>query len=89
MRKPLGITMFICALALHGAGCAAPCPLVPEEDCDSHIPNNECRYVCADEAQAESDDDGEAAQEAGAPTNEHGQSGGHLSDDEDVETDEE
>lgn len=80
MRKPLGITMFICALSLHGSGCVvAPCPVVSEPGCDTTDPNHECRNVCADEVRVDDPGEGEEAQEPDAPTNEEGQAEGHPS----------
>ncbi|WP_437712725.1 hypothetical protein WMF45_44105 [Sorangium sp. So ce448] len=68
MRKPLGITMFICALSLYWSGCAAPCPVIPEPGCDRRDPNHHCRDVCVDEVRVDEGEESEDAQEPDAPS---------------------
>lgn len=64
MKKPLGITTLIGALCVHWSGCAAPCPVIPERDCDRTKSDHNCRDVCANEEQV---DEGEEAEEIRAP----------------------
>lgn len=86
MRKLLEITIFLCALAIFWSGCASPCRLAPEKDCDWHDPSNECRYVCEEGELADDPGDDDGAQEHDAPSNQDRQPGGQPSD-EDVGAD--
>lgn len=79
MRKPLGITLLICALSLHGSGCVAPCPVVKEPGCDTTDPDHECRDICVGEVRVDDPEEGEDAREPDTPESD-AQEGGQPSD---------